>query len=162
MSTLLTWRGHSWIALPMRLYLGAVFIFASLHKIAHPGTFALDVATYDLLPLLLINPMAIVLPYIEIVAGALLIIGLRTRAAALLVSAMMLVFLIAVGWAIHKGIDASCGCFASQAMADDPIGWQTVLRDLAWFVMALYVLLFDHRPIGLDRWLFAARKDGRP
>ncbi len=160
MSALLEWRGHAWLALPMRLYLGVVFVLACLHKIAHPGLFALDIATYDLLPLALINPMAIVLPYLELAAGAMLIVGLRTRAAALLISGMMLMFTIALSIALAKGLDMSCGCFASQS-AEDAISGLTLLRDLAWLALGLYVFLFDRRPLGLDR-LLADPAEGAP
>ena len=158
MSGLLEWRGHAWLCLPARLYLGWVFIYACLHKLAHPGVFALDIATYEMLPLPLINLMAIILPYVELVAGVMLVVGVRVKAAALLVAGMMVIFLIAVSYALHQGLDTSCGCFASQAMEDDPIDVNTVLRDVGWLALAIYVTLFDRRPLGVDR-LLAARKD---
>lgn len=153
MSGFLAWRGHAVLALPMRVYLGVVFSVACIHKIADPGTFALDVATYDLLPLVLINAMAIILPWVELVAGALLIIGYRTRAAAFLVAGMMVMFLVAVIWALAQGLETSCGCFASQALESDPISGLTVLRDVGWLALALYVFFFDRRPLGVDGWL---------
>lgn len=151
MSKFLLWRGHALLALPARLYLGVIFVLASLHKIADPGTFALDVATYDMLPLALINPTAIILPYIELVAGVLIIIGWRTRAAALLITGMMAIFVVAVSVALAKGIDTSCGCFASQSIDDDPISALTILRDVAWLQLGAYVALFDRRALGIDR-----------
>jgi putative oxidoreductase len=152
MSKLLDWRGHAFFALPVRLYLGYVFISACLHKIADPGGFAVDVATYQLLPLATINLLAIVLPWVELAAGVLVIAGFRARAAALLIAGMMLVFMVALGWALAKGLDISCGCFASSGHAD-PISYRTMLRDAAWLLLALYVLVFDRKPLGLDRWL---------
>ena len=159
MSKLLEWPGHAWLALPARLYLGVVFIYACLHKIADPGAFAVDVATYQLLPLSLINLLALILPWVELTAGVLIIVGFRTRAAALLVAGMMTVFIVALGWALAKGLDMSCGCFASSGHAD-PISYRTMLRDLAWLALALYVLVFDRRPLGLDRWLLRDRRYG--
>ena len=158
MSGVIQWKGHAWLALPLRWYLGGVFIWACLHKIAHPGSFALAIATYDILPLALVNPMAIILPYVELAAGIMLIIGLRTRAAALMVGGMMLMFTVSVGIALHNGLDASCGCFAAQSLEEDPIGWVTIFRDVAWLLMAAYVVLFDRRPLGLDRWLTCRRR----
>jgi uncharacterized membrane protein YphA (DoxX/SURF4 family) len=144
--------GSQWLLLVVRVYLGMVFIFACWHKIMTPGTFALDVATYQLLPLWAINGFALVLPWVELIAGAMLILGLRTRAAALLVLCMMVSFIIALFWALHLGLDMTCGCFASQAAAeDDAISWHTMVRDLIWFLMALYVVTLDRAPLGLDR-----------
>jgi putative oxidoreductase len=150
MSRVLEWKGHGWIALPLRLYIGAVFLVACWHKILHPESFAMDVATYQILPLGLVNIMAIVLPWIELACGILIIIGWRTRAAALLVAGMMAVFLAAITIALARGLEMSCGCFASQSMVEDPISWRTVLRDLGWLAIPLYVLVFDRNPVGVD------------
>ncbi len=151
MRRLLQWSGHAWIAMPVRWYLAYVFIFACLHKIAHPGLFAVDVATYGILPLGLVNPTALTLPWVELGAGAMLIAGFRARAAALMVVGMMVVFIVAVAIALYNGLDMSCGCFASQGAQDeDPISYLTLLRDLAWLVLAVYVFLFDRNPLGVD------------
>jgi uncharacterized membrane protein YphA (DoxX/SURF4 family) len=151
MSRFLDWKGHSWISLPLRLYIGGVFLFACYHKIVSPTSFAMDVATYQILPLSLINLMALVLPWIELFAGIMIVIGWRTRASALCISGMMLVFLVAIIIALAKGLDMSCGCFASQAIEEDPISSMTVLRDSVWLVIPLYVLFFDRNAIGVDR-----------
>jgi len=149
----LAWRGHPWLALPARLYLAAVFLLACWHKLVHPGSFAMDIATYQILPLALVNPMAIALPWVELVAGLMLLVGLRARAGALLVAGMMLMFTVAIALALWKGLDMSCGCFASQGAVDDPISGLTILRDLGWLALAVYVFVFDHTPLGLDGWL---------
>ena len=149
---------NSVVALGVRLYLGWVFVAASLHKIAHPGAFALDVATYQFLPIWAVNVFAIIVPWIEIVVGAFLIVGLRVRASALVVSGLMVSFMIALGWALHLELDMACGCFASQGAADeDPISGWTMARDAVWLVMGLYILLADRQPLGLERWLGRAR-----
>jgi uncharacterized membrane protein YphA (DoxX/SURF4 family) len=102
--------------------------------------------------------MAIILPWVELVAALLLLTGLRTRPAALLVSGMMLMFLVALVMALGQGLDMSCGCFASHGAEEDPISWWTVVRDLVWLAMAVYVLLFDRRLLGLGR-LWTSREE---
>jgi putative oxidoreductase len=151
----LAWKGHALVALAARLYLAAIFLYACLHKIADPRAFALDVATYEILPLWAVNAVALWLPWVELAAALCLALGLRVRAGAWLVALMMAVFLVAIGAALARGLDLSCGCFASQGAAEDPISWRTMVRDIAWLVLALYVLVFDARPLGLDRWIFA-------
>ena len=153
MNRMAEWTGHGWLSLPIRWYLGGLFVFASWHKMLYPGSFALDIATYDLLPLVLVNPMAIVLPYVEFLAGIMLIAGFRSRAATLLVIGILFLFTVALILALNKGLDVACGCFASQTLEQDPIRWSTVLRDLVWIVLSLYVLVFDRNAIGIDRWL---------
>ncbi|MBN1611934.1 MAG: DoxX family membrane protein [Polyangiaceae bacterium] len=150
---------NRYLALAVRLYLGWLFAEASLHKIAKPASFALDVATYQLLPLYSVNAFAIVVPWVELVAGILLVAGLRVRAAALLVVGMMVSFMVALGWALHLGLDMTCGCFASQgAVGEDPISGWTMLRDGTWLAMGLYVLFADRNPIGIEPWIAKARR----
>ncbi len=146
-----TWINRAaWVAVPLRWYLGLLFIGASWHKIISPESFAVDVATYDILPLALINIVALVLPWVELSAGLLLIVGWQIRAASWLISAMMFVFVLAVIIALIRGLDMSCGCFASQTAAEDPISALTVVRDSVWLVMAVFILVFDRGLLGLD------------
>ncbi|HNZ03182.1 MAG TPA: MauE/DoxX family redox-associated membrane protein [Myxococcota bacterium] len=140
----------SWLLVPMRLYIGVVFLVACVHKIVNPAMFAVDVATYQILPLYLINLMAIVLPWIELAAASMLILGFRARAAAVLTSGMMLVFIVAISVALSKGLQMSCGCFASQGAAEDPISVATVFRDLGWLAISLWIVFFDRKSFGLD------------
>ena len=96
MNRFINWKGHAWLALPMRLYLGGIFLLACYHKILYPELFAIDVATYQILPTELINLTAVILPWIELFAGLLLVVGFRTRGAVLLINGMMVVFIVAV------------------------------------------------------------------
>jgi putative oxidoreductase len=161
MSRLLNWTGHAWLALPARCYLGYVFILASGHKIVHPGLFAVDIATYGILPLSLVNLMAITLPWMELAAGIMLVVGFKVRAAALLVSGMMVMFIAALAVALAQGLDMSCGCFASQgAQSEDPISSVTVLRDASWLLLSLYLLSLGADSIGIDRLLARRRARG--
>lgn len=160
MSRLFDWPGHSWLALPARLYLGLIFVLACAHKIAQPGSFAVDIATYDILPLSLVNLMAVTLPWVELVVGVMLIIGLRVRGAALVVTGMMMMFTVALGIALSKGLDMSCGCFASESVVnEDPISSLTIVRDIFWLVLAVYVTLFDRNAIGFERLMITGKRD---
>lgn len=156
MKDLRAWRGHPAVALLARWYLGWVFLAAAWHKIVDPASFALDIATYEMVPLWTINLMAITLPWIEVATGVLLFLGWRVRAACWLAGGMLVVFIIALGWALAQGLDTSCGCFASTAGGADPITWRTILRDVAWLAIALYVGIFDRAPWGID-WFRAHR-----
>ena len=98
--------------------LGAVFVYASLDKIANPREFARIVYHYRLigpsatLGFVPANLLAATLPWIEVVAGALLIAGIWRREAAAVAGSLLVVFIVAVAWALGQGIDLeSCGCF---------------------------------------------------
>ncbi len=153
-------RARAWLAylaLPVRVYLGAVFVWASLYKIADPHAFGLSIATYDVLPLGLVNLMAICLPWVEVVVGLALAAGLWTRASALAVAGMMVMFMVALGLALAKDLQFACGCFAS-AEAGEEIGPATMLRDGLWLAGALYVLVADDGRFGLDGLLARRRR----
>ena len=141
---------HRYIACALRLYIAFVFISACLHKIANPYAFAVDIATYQFLPLIFINLLAIVLPYVELGSGVMLAIGYKPRAAALMTSGMMVMFMIALTFALVNDLNISCGCFASgAAAASDPISPLTMLRDSIWLLMSLYIVIFDRQPISI-------------
>jgi len=141
------------IALLARLYIGGVFIMASLYKIWEPYDFALSVATYQMAPLWTINIFVIILPWLELITGILIIIGLWTKESAFLISCMMVMFLVSLSFALSKDLQMSCGCFASQETFDE-IGIHTIFRDLGWLSVSLFVLFFDNGHFGLDRFLF--------
>ncbi len=85
-----------------RLILGVVFIYASIDKIINPGDFAKIIGNYHVLPLGLENLMAIVLPWLEFIAGVCLIIGVMVDGATILVVLMNIVFIFAITQALIK------------------------------------------------------------
>lgn len=151
------WRGHAWLGLAVRLYLGVVFLMACAHKIAHPEVFALDIAAYDFLPFQLVNLLAIILPWVELAVGVMLIVGFRARAATLLMLLMLVSFMIPLAVALARGLDLSCGCFAPGVGEADPISGWTLVRDGSWLVLGLYLLFLDRAPLGLDHLLSRRR-----
>jgi uncharacterized membrane protein YphA (DoxX/SURF4 family) len=144
-----TEKGLALLGVPIRVYLGGVFVLASLYKIQEPYAFALNIATYRILPLHLVNLLAIVLPWLELIAGVFLIVGLWTRESALLILGMMAMFVTALAIALARGYEMSCGCFASRDAAEE-IGIGTLLRDVFWIALAAYALLLDDGRYGAD------------
>ncbi len=140
------------ISLSLRVYLGVVFLLAAWFKIVDPRQFALSVATYDILPLYLINLMAVILPWIEVFLAVTLILGWWTRASALCIAGMMMMFIVALSLALAEGLEMSCGCFASQE-ASEEINSLTLIRDFAWLAGAGFILILDDGRWGLDRLL---------
>ncbi len=131
-----------------RFYLGGIFIYAAWGKILDPYSFALSIATYQMLPTHVINLMAMVLPWLELVTGILLVVGTLTRPAVLLVNGMMVVFIYAIWSAVSRGLDlGSCGCFASEEAAAE-ISMGTVWRDVWWLLIGIFILLVRER----SRW----------
>lgn len=140
---------EKWFAaalLVFRLFLGGVFLYSGATKIIDPGGFALSVYHYQLLPDVLVNPMAIILPWVEVVCGAALILRWWVGGASLVVTGLLLVFLTALVITLVRGLDISCGCFSSTG--EGKISWWYLLRDFSLFAMGVLILLFHDRDTG--------------
>jgi uncharacterized membrane protein YphA (DoxX/SURF4 family) len=106
-----------WISLLVRIVLGLVFVYSSWAKIADPPGFVEMVWNYRILPGYLINPVAIVLPWLELLAGLALISGFLRKGAALLIGVMLVVFIVALSTDLLRGIAVECGCFPTAEEA---------------------------------------------
>jgi uncharacterized membrane protein YphA (DoxX/SURF4 family) len=96
-----------------RLFLGGLFLYAGLVKAADVTAFARDVANYKILPYVWNYLAAATLPYIEFLAGLLLVANRRVRPAALVTGGLTAVFMLVLVSVIARGLDIDCGCFRS-------------------------------------------------
>lgn len=117
-----------------------MFLASAVGKIADPASFADSVAAYRILPNILVNPFAMVLPWVEAFIGLFLINGVAVSGGALLAIALNFVFLVAVVSAMARGLDIECGCFT---VAKSKIGWELMARDLILLGMSL-ILFFGN------------------
>ena len=143
-----TQRAGSWLTHPItglvaRIVLGGVFIYASLDKIRHPEIFAEAVYNYQLSPEVAVNLVALWLPWLELLSGSLLILGVWVRGSSMILSGLMIVFLAAMGINLARGLDIHCGCFTTQG--SDPMTILTLVRDCLFLLLALF--LFWHYQI---------------
>lgn len=132
-----------------RLALGGIFIYASLDKIAHPRAFAGIVANYAILPDWLVTLPALALPWLELLAGLLLVAGIWTRSAAATLSLLLLAFILALAFNALRGVNLSCGCFSTSA-ADKENAWVLVGRDLLILLPGIVILLFGREKEAAD------------
>lgn len=152
------WRGHAVLTLLVRLLLAVVFVWASIHKVIHPDEFALTVATYQILPLPLINLQAIGLPWVELLVGLTLVAGVWTRESALVTMGMNLMFIVAILLTLYRGEEIMCGCFAS-AEAGHQIGMDLVYRDAGLLLAGLYLVWAGPRWPSVDSFLQRRREE---
>ncbi|MBI4764586.1 MAG: DoxX family membrane protein [Deltaproteobacteria bacterium] len=124
----------------LRIYIGWIFIEASLSKIPDPALFAENVANYRLVPYYGLNLVAIVLPWLELVCGFYLIIGLRIKAATFVAGGLLFLFTIFVVVNIFRGVNMNCGCFDT---VEEPIGWTKVVTNMIWLSMTIQIFFFD-------------------
>ena len=132
-----SWLTHPITAFVLRIVLGCIFIYASLDKINHPDLFAEAVYNYQLLPEMAVNLVAISLPWLELLSGILLVLGLWMGGSILILSGLMVVFIGALGINLARGLDVHCGCFITQS--SDPITILTLFRDSLFLLLAFYL-----------------------
>ena len=137
-----TFFGNHWIELAARWILGVTFVYASYNKILAPAAFAKIIYGYDLFPAVFINLMAIIVPFLELVAGLALIIGFYPRSAALIVNAMLLVFITALSINLIRGHEFDCGCFSINSSGQKTFAGPLIFRDFLILALGLYIFFY--------------------
>ena len=122
---------HPWLTIRVQIALGAIFVVAALPKIADPPSFAHMIYNYRILPAGMINIAAITMPWIEILCGLALILGIWTKPARTIITAMLVVFMIAITINLARGNAIDCGCFDTSAANRT---WDERIRDM-WIVL---------------------------
>jgi hypothetical protein len=113
------------------LLVAAVFLLASVPKIMNPAGFASAVYQMNLLPGVLVNPVAIYLPWIEFVAAcALVILPPARRGALALLGFLLAAFTLALMVNFLRGTAMSCGCFGGTFLETIFPPWTAPLRNL--------------------------------
>ena len=92
--------------------LGVIFIYAGGTKLLEPEIFAVLIEAYGIVPEGLLMPVAIGLPFLEVVAGFGLLFDIRGSLA--LITGLLVLFMVVLGYGIWMGLDVDCGCFGPE------------------------------------------------
>jgi len=111
---------HPLVVWGLRLIVAGVLLFAGVKKVWMPLEFARLLKEYHLLPDQILNLVAVILPWAEVICGLCFLSGLWLMGAALLLSGMNTVFAFAIAyraWLIMSGTGVNffdlrfdCGC----------------------------------------------------
>ncbi len=124
-----------------RLILGSIFVYASIDKIIYPSEFARIVQNYGILPDSLSNLVAIVLPLLELILGAFLIVGILIGESALILSSFLAIFMIAIGTKSLNGTIEDCGCFSHKSfLSSDNLAF-IFLRDFILLGFGIFIVV---------------------
>jgi len=145
-----------WLTIRMQLALGVIFIVAALPKIVDPPSFAHMIYNYKLVPGALLNPMALTMPWLELLCGLALVLGIWKETARNLVALLLLTFIIAIGINLLRSNAIDCGCFdvsAAGKSREERLAdmWLVIFRDLGMLLMCLQLWWAErhqrmHRP----------------
>jgi len=125
------------LLLVFRLVLGGLFVYAGVVKVLDPLDFAQNIRNYRLVGQSLSFIAAVVLPWLEILAGAALAAGIWKRASALIISGLLVFFIVLTLVTIARGLDVECGCFGALSRKS---GFGVILEDLGMLFMGLCLL----------------------
>ncbi len=137
---------HPWALRSSRWALGAVMLYAALSKLGDPPGFAQTIFAYGLLPMALVAPLALALPWLEALTALGLVLGVARRSAAAVILALMLAFTGGLAFNLMKGNPIDCGCFGAakaQKTKDQRLFDMkaAMVRDLGLALLALHALL---------------------
>lgn len=137
-----------------RLFLGGLLIFAGALKIGHAPELAAAIAGFRLLSAAIAGPLALAIPYFEVLLGAYLVAGLFVRVAAAVAAVQFLAYAAAIASAVVRHLPASCGCFGPNdtAVAD----WPHVAFDVALAAVGAAIAAGAPGALALDRRMHSA------
>jgi len=135
----------------LRLLIGGLLLLAGALKVGHAPELASAIAGFRLLPASIVGPLALGLPFIEILLGFYIAAGLFTRVAASVACVQFVGYAGAVGSAVLRHIPADCGCFgpADSAVAD----WPHVGLDLLLALVCAFIAYEAPGALAVDRRL---------
>ncbi|HEY1974936.1 MAG TPA: MauE/DoxX family redox-associated membrane protein [Candidatus Baltobacteraceae bacterium] len=135
----------------VRILVGGLLLATGILKVGHPAELAAAIAGFRLLGAGAIGPMALALPYVELLLGIYLIVGLFTRIVAIVCAAQFAVYAAAIGSAVVRHIPAACGCFGpgDAAVAD----WPHVAFDLVLAFASAFIAYAAPGALSVDRRL---------
>lgn len=132
-----------WLSLLGRLLIGGLFVAAGGLKIIDPKSFARAIVDYQLVPSALVPLSAVLIPWWETVAGALVIAGWRWRTGALAVLTLLsAIFVGATCITLLRGLSPTCGCFG---MLSERVGPMSLLLELGVLLLSASLLRAELR-----------------
>jgi len=140
-----TGAADGWMLLLARLALGGTFVAMGAAKAGDPVPFLKLVHEYGLVPEQLpwlLNGLAVTLPWVELVCGALLLAGVGLRGAAACMVALLVVFSGAILWRALEILEAQggpfcaihfdCGCGSGDQFVCAKLPTNLLLLALCW------------------------------
>ncbi len=143
------------ILLLLRVALGGVFLWAAYVKLDEPQAFADSIKGFKLLPpegdhLVVLATFAV--PWVEMLAGCVLILELWSRSAALVLLMTLLAFIGAIVSVLERGISTKCGCFGKfSVFCPETITTCNIVQNSVLGLVALLIVWRGPGLLALDR-----------
>ena len=133
------------LRLAARVVLAGMFVIAGAAKAYDPGGFAIEIQRYQLVPWLVGAVVATYLPWLEMIAGAMLFVGRLERGALLILTPLLVIFTCALASAMVRRLGIDCGCFGKTFQSTGTL--VPFLRNI--FLLACAATVWRERPGGV-------------
>jgi uncharacterized membrane protein YphA (DoxX/SURF4 family) len=132
-------RSLNWLLVPLFLFFGGLWVFAAWKKLYGMGplVFVDDIRSFHILGDPWAALLAITLPWLEMLCGLCVILGILHRGALVLLNFSLVVFLVAIISTWVRGIDISCGCFGKSL--NEATHLELVVRDVALLALGIFL-----------------------
>lgn len=149
------------VGLLARLVLGIVLLVAGGLKVGNPRGSARAVQAYEVMPFDIAGYVGYALPWIEVIVGALLVLGLFTRVTGLIGTLLMVAFVVGIAQAWARGLTIDCGCFGGggEVAAEETRYGREIARDVLFAVCGTWVVIRPRTTYSLDQLLFGDDKE---
>ena len=131
---------NEYLHLAVRLLIGGLFLYAGLPKIMDTMGFASSIYNYKLFPSQVIGLTAAFIPWVEVLAGLALMLGVKVRGASLIISLLFVVFIGLAAISTIRGLDIDCGCFSG---VERKANWLAIFEDIALLACSFFIFCFD-------------------
>ncbi len=117
---------------------GGLFVYAGLIKAMDIQGFLATIMGYQLTGPFSSKVIACGLPYIEILSGGLLIIGIKEKEVLIIITVLTCLFTGVIWYAMHIKLQIPCGCFAQGKPPGNLM--LLITRNLCIIIVCLYNL----------------------
>jgi uncharacterized membrane protein YphA (DoxX/SURF4 family) len=145
-----------WIGVAARLIVGLVDLAAGIAKYPDPAGNVRQVRAFDILPEAVVPTVGHALPTVEIVIGAALVLGILTRAFAVIGALFFIAFIIGIASAWARGLEINCGCFGGHGVPANPQRQYAIdiARDIGLLICCAWLVVWPRTRLALDNLLF--------
>lgn len=145
-----------WFTFAIRAGLAGLFGFSAYMKLQDPQAVVAGVKAFKVLPddprmdhLVVLSTFLV--PWLEAVLAAALLLGFWTRSAALALFALLASFTAAIYSVLARGIDADCSCFGTiKLLCPAKISECHLIRNSVLMALALWVVVRGSGPLAAD------------
>ncbi len=132
----------------IRIILGTIFVVSGIAKFFNLYHFQLTVASYHILPLSMVPAFSYALPFLEILVGAPMLLGFKTKRASVGIMLLLAMFIAAAAINNYNLIVGNCSC--DEFGLNVARGWQVIVLDVILLLLCVQVYFTKKHVLAVD------------